>query len=156
MPPLPCNGMGFLAHIFMIITNPDLLRPICDLVLPEEVEPIIKKLEIELEQSAKRGFPGVGLAAPQIGISKSIAIIRVGNIKLNLVNAKITKQYYEFEFDGEGCLSFPGLYKKTNRFKEIVVESNLVEPHTFIATDFLAVVIQHETEHLNQILLMDK
>lgn len=139
----------------MIITDPNKLRPICFPVSLEEVEPIVKKLEIELEQSAKRGFPGVGLAAPQIGIAKSVAIIRVGNIKINLVNAKITKQYHEFEFDGEGCLSFPGLYKKTNRFKEIVVESNLVEPHSFIATDFLAVAIQHEIEHLNQTLLID-
>ena len=140
----------------MIITNPDLLRPICSPTLLEEVEPIVKKLEIELNKSAKNGFPGVGLAAPQIGIAKSIAIIRVGNIKLNLVNANIIKQYREFEFDGEGCLSFPGLYKKTKRFQEIVVENNLVEPHSFIATDFLAVVIQHEIEHLNQTLLMDK
>lgn len=139
----------------MIITDPNKLRPICFPVSLEEADPIVKKLEIELEQSAKRGFPGVGLAAPQIGIAKSVAVIRVGNIKINLVNARITKQYHEFEFDGEGCLSFPGLYKKTNRFKEIVVESNLVEPHSFIATDFLAVVIKHEIEHLNQTLFID-
>jgi len=84
-----------------------------------------------------------------------MSIIRVDDIKIDLVNAKITKKYHQFEFDGEGCLSFPGRYERTLRYKEIVVEGNLAWPSRFIATGFVAVVCQHELDHLNQILLSD-
>jgi peptide deformylase len=139
----------------MIITNISLLKPVCELVLPEEVDDLIKKLEEELLNSKDLGFPGVGLACPQIGIPKSLAIVRIGDFKLNLVNAKIIEKYHPFIFDGEGCLSFPNLFIQTNRYREIVVDNNLVKPYKFIITDFAAVVVQHELDHLNQVLLPD-
>ena len=58
-------------------------------------------------------------------------------------------------FKNEGCLSFPGIYADTHRFQEIVIENNLFTPHSFIATGLTAVVIQHETDHLNEKLLID-
>lgn len=139
----------------MIITDENLLRVKCELVLPSEVDDLRAKLEAGLAWAAQHNRAGVGLACPQIGIAKQMAIIRVDDIKIDLVNAKIAKQYHQFEFDGEGCLSFPGRYEKTLRYKEIVVEGNLVYPHRFIATGFIAVVLQHEHDHLNQILLPD-
>ncbi|MCK9567679.1 peptide deformylase [Candidatus Pacearchaeota archaeon] len=139
----------------MIITDESLLRVKCELVLPSEVDDLRAKLEEGLAWAAKHNRVGVGLACPQIGIAKEMAIIRVEDIKIDLVNAKIAKKYYQFEFDGEGCLSFPGRYEKTLRYKEIVVEGNLVHPHRFIATGFAAVVISHELDHLNGILLPD-
>lgn len=139
----------------MIITDESLLRVKCEPVLSSEIDDLISKLETALKWSEKNGRSGVGLACPQIGIAKKMAIIRVDDIKLDLVNAKITKRYYQFEFDGEGCLSFPGRYERTLRHKEIVVEWNLVRPYQFIATGFAAVVIQHEIDHLNGILLPD-
>ena len=85
-----------------------------------------------------------------------MCIIRVDDsLKIDLVNAKIAKAYEEYEFEGEGCLSFPDSYVKTRRYKEIVIEENLVWPYRFILTDFAAVVAQHELDHLNGILLPD-
>lgn len=139
----------------MIITDEKLLRVKCEPVLLSEVDDLREKLEKALDWSEKRNHPGVGIACPQIGIAKEMAIIRVDDIKIDLVNAKISKKYNLFEFSGEGCLSFPGKYERTLRYKEIVVEGNLVEPYSFIATGFVAVVIQHEIDHLNQILLPD-
>ena len=139
----------------MIITDESLLRVKCDPVLSSEVDDFRFKLETALKWSGKNGRSGVGLACPQIGIAKEMAIVRVDDIKIDLVNAKITKRYYQFEFDGEGCLSFPGRYERTLRYKEIVVEGNLVRPYRFIATGFAAVVIQHELNHLESILLPD-
>jgi|GEM_PF-1691458 len=130
----------------MIITNPLLLKQKCSDATIEEAEEIIILLDKELEESARLGVPGIGLAAPQIGIYKNVAIIRVGEHKINLVNARIEKQYDQFVFDGEGCLSFPGRIEKTLRYNEIYVV-NGVEPYKFIATGLLAVVIAHETEH---------
>jgi peptide deformylase len=139
----------------MIITDEKLLRVNCDPVLPSEVEYLRKKLELALDWSARQNRPGVGLACPQIGIAKKMAIVRVDNVKIDLVNAKITKKYHQFEFDGEGCLSFPGRYERTLRYKEIVVDGNLVEPFNFIAVGFIAVICQHEMGHLENVLLPD-
>ena len=137
----------------MIITDEKLLRVKCDPVLPEEVDHLISELEMELKNSIN---PGIGLAAPQIGIAKSIAIVRIPNIrKINLVNPKILEQYDEIMFEGEGCLSFPGLYVTTMRYNEIVVES-MVGPRKFIVTGLTAVVVAHEIDHLNNILLIDR
>ena len=139
----------------MIITDESLLRVKCEPVFSSEIDDLRLKLEQALDWSKNNGRPGVGLACPQIGIAKEMAIVRVDDIKIDLINAKIAKKYHQFEFDGEGCLSFPGRYERTLRYKEIVVEGNLAWPSRFIATGFIAVVIQHELNHLESILLPD-
>jgi peptide deformylase len=143
----------------MIITDENKLREKCTDVLPEEIQIIKLSLEKELTESNNRGVQGLGLAAPQIGISKRMAIVRVPGASnrlytVDLVNAFIEKSYDLDFFNGEGCLSFPGVIKKTRRYGEIVV-INVVEPFKFIATGLFAVVIQHEIDHTNGILLPD-
>lgn len=127
----------------------------CEPVNLCEIKDLKEKLEQALAYSAKQGSPGSGLACPQIGIPKRMAIVRVGDYKVDLVNANISNKYDIFTFIGEGCLSFPGMFKHTFRYKEIVVENNFVKPYKFIASDLLAVTIQHELDHLNNILLPD-
>jgi len=140
----------------MIITNnEEALRVKCVNVLPEEIGPLIEQLERELKYSADVGRAGIGLAAPQIGIAKNAAIVRTDKYKINLVNCNISKGFDQAIFEQEGCLSFPGRYEKTNRFQEINVINNAVEPYSFIATGLLAVVCQHELNHLEGILLPD-
>ena len=95
------------------------------------------------------GNPGIGLAAPQIGIYKKAAIIRIKDIKINLINAKIEKGYDLGIFDGEGCLSFPNKNITTQRYKEVYITNNLVEPYSFVAQGLTAVCIQHEIDHYN-------
>jgi peptide deformylase len=142
----------------MIITNnEDLLRVKCEDVLPEEVDSLIKILEKELAESAKNGNPGIGLAAPQIGIPKKIAIIRMGDkFNINLVNCKIQNSYDPQLFANEGCLSFPGKVENTIRYQEVHITNNLVHPHEFVATGLLAVVCQHEIDHINGSLFLDR
>jgi len=143
----------------MIITNnEDLLRVKCDDVNLNEVGELIEVLERELANSNRLGISGIGLAAPQIGIHKNIAIVRLGKSKdldINLVNCKITNQYDPIMFRSEGCLSFPGKVEDTTRFQEVHVINNLIEPYNFIATGFLSVVCQHEIDHLNGKLFFD-
>ncbi len=143
----------------MIITDEKLLRVHCENVLPEEVPALRETLEKELQESADRGFPGIGLACPQIGIPKRMAIIRVplsnGIMAIDLVNPVIEKAWDKAIFEAEGCLSFPGLEGKTFRFKEILV-SNEVYPKRFVAMGLPAVVIQHEIDHLLETLLPDR
>jgi len=141
----------------IIINNIDSLKIKCEQISSlEEADLIIKSLEDELNSSAKLGSPGIGLAAPQCGKYKHVAIIRLGNISIDLINAKIIKSYDEIIFDGEGCLSFPDKILKTKRYNEIVVGNNLCYPHTFTATGLLAVAIQHELDHLNGIVFYER
>lgn len=142
----------------MIITNnEEALRVKCEDVLPEEAGALIEKLEIELDAANRLGKGGIGLAAPQIGIAKNIAIVRLGKeYNINLINCKIENGYDPKMFRQEGCLSFPGRLEDTTRFQEIHIVSNLDKPYSFIATGLFSVVCQHELDHLNSTLFMDR
>lgn len=141
----------------MIITNNEAaLRVMCEPVTLEEVGSLIETLEKELEYANRLGKNGIGLAAPQIGIAKDIAIIRLPKINLNLVNAKLKEGFDPAIFTDEGCLSFPGRLENTTRFQEVYIINNLVEPHSFVASGFIAVACQHELDHLNSTLFMDR
>jgi len=140
----------------MIITNNEAaLRVKCEEVTLEEVGPLVEQLERELERSNRLGNPGIGLAAPQIGIAKNIAIVRLDKLKFDLVNAKLEHGYDPAVFTEEGCLSFPGQKEDTIRYQEVHI-SNMVHPHNFVATGLLAVVCQHELDHLNSTLFIDR
>jgi peptide deformylase len=139
----------------MIVTDESILRLPCSEASIDEAKDIVFKLEQELKHSADIGSPGIGLAAPQIGIHKKVAIVRIGDFKLNLANAIIDQKFDKFKFDNEGCLSFPGKLISSYRYNEIHVSNNLFEPKRFIVTGIVSVVCQHELEHLDNILLID-
>lgn len=145
----------------MIVTDVEILRQPCVLVEPGEIEELRRLLEQELVASAANGHPGIGLACPQIGIPKRMAIVRVPVnseiISLDLVNLfpeNITR-YDLAVFTGEGCLSFPELFKRTHRYQEIYVQGNQGNPVNFVATGIVAVAVQHEQDHLDNKLLID-
>lgn len=143
----------------MIITDEILLRRPCGNASIDEVGDIVLSLEKALEESSQAGMPGIGLAAPQIGILKNVAIIRIptpsGLYSVNLVNCNILSGFDKQYFENEGCLSFPGRVERTLRYREVYVVNNLVSPHSFTAKGIAAVCIQHELDHLNGILLPD-
>lgn len=145
-----------------IVTDENILRTSSDLVDldKDDIGALISQLESELNRTAELGRPGIGLAAIQIGIPKKIAIVRIptsngGLLSLNLVNCKINSGYDELIVE-EGCLSFPGKYIKTKRYNEIYVMNNFVEPHSFIVTNLLAIAVQHELDHMDGILFLDR
>lgn len=140
----------------MIITNnEDALRVKCDDATQEEAQSIVALLETELKESARLGRPGIGLAAPQIGIAKKVAIVRLDDVKIDLINCKVEMGFDPAVFKGEGCLSFPNKFEDTIRYQEIVVNDNLTYPHKFVATGITAVVCQHEIGHWNSDLFLD-
>ncbi len=100
---------------------------------------------------------GVGLAAPQVGISKRIIVVDVGDGLLQLVNPVISAK------DGiqegpEGCLSVPGLNGIVVRANHVVVtaQNEYGQPVTIDAEGFKARALQHEIDHLEGILYTDK
>lgn len=109
------------------------------------------------------GDDGIGLAAPQVG--KNVRICIVGkeadkNLKadLVLVNPTWTKNSKKTKTDFEGCLSVPKKFGKVKRYTNIHVDAWDVvgKPLSFDAKDFFARVIQHEVDHLDGILFIDK
>ena len=145
----------------MIITDEKILRTPCEDVLPEEIGHLRDALEVALKYSEEMGRPGIGIACPQIGIFKKFSIVRIpgsnGVIKLDLINPIIEVGYDLAPFEGEGCLSFPGVVKNTMRYSELVVKNQLVEPQRFIVKGLLfATCTAHEIEHLDGKLLIDK
>jgi peptide deformylase len=140
----------------IIVNNEEALRVKCNEVLPEEVPELVSVLEKELSQANRLGKSGIGLAAPQIGIAKKIAIVRLGNTKdlnFNLVNPVINKTFDPRPFRQEGCLSFPGRVEDTIRFNEIHITNNNLDK--LIITGLLSIVCQHEIDHLNATLFID-
>ena len=103
---------------------------------------------------------GIGLAAPQVGVSKQVIVIRADEDQavLSLINPKIIKMSKEKVGAEEGCLSFPNIYIDINRSEEIEVEAlNLKgKKVTFKAKGLLARVIQHEVDHINGVVFMNR
>jgi peptide deformylase len=144
-----------------ILTDLELLRTPSVPVEPGEVNEIREALEKALAESAELGRPGIGLAAPQIGIFKRMFIIRISEpngktFNLDVANARIEKGYDLKIFPEEGCLSFPDTTVKTRRYNEIYVVDNIIGNASFIATGLLAVAIQHEQDHVDGILMTDR
>ena len=98
---------------------------------------------------------GVGLAAPQIGVSKRIAVIDTSNNerpdeRLTLINPEIIR-VEGFQSGEEGCLSIPGFRENVSRGKRVSVRAQNVRGEWFEMTgeDLLARAFLHETDHLN-------
>jgi peptide deformylase len=100
---------------------------------------------------------GVGLAAPQVGILKRIAIVDVGEELIELINPVIIKEEGS-QIESEGCLSLPGLSGKVERpFKVTVKAMNRNgEEFEIEGEELLARAFCHEIDHLNGILFKDK
>lgn len=117
----------------------------------------IKGLILDMVQTMKAA-KGVGLAAPQIGNNVMLCIISTDKGPLALINPKITWKSLRKDVEEEGCLSCPNANIKVKRAKIIYVKALNENGQilNFKATGFFARVIQHEVDHLNGILILDK
>ncbi|MFJ6138567.1 peptide deformylase [Kitasatospora sp. NPDC092286] len=101
--------------------------------------------------------PGAGLAAPQLGVSLRVFTYHVGGVTGHLINPDLSLT--EEEQDGpEGCLSLPGLRYDTKRAYGVVAKGFNMhgDPVTIDGTQLLARCIQHETDHLDGIIFIDR
>ena len=100
---------------------------------------------------------GLGLAAPQVGILKRVIIADVGDGLVSLVNPRILWRQGK-DVMSEGCLSIPGINLEIKRSKEVIVEglNKEGEKVQLGAVGLLARVLQHEIDHLDGVLLVDR
>jgi peptide deformylase len=106
---------------------------------------------------------GVGIAAPQVEISKQlIAVQRLDKENEPFefyINPKIISTLGEKQLGGEGCLSVPGMRGDVERYRNITIEYNDIESFEVkseVIEGFTAVIFQHEIDHLNGVIYIDK
>jgi peptide deformylase len=138
------------------------IRLFGDPVLRTPAEPV-RDFDAELRRLVKDltdtmlEAPGLGLAAPQIGVGLRVFTYNVDDVIGHLINP-VLQLSDELEVDEEGCLSFPGLQYPTERAHGLVATGFNMhgEPVTVQGAGQLARCVQHETDHLDGILFIDR
>ena len=105
-----------------------------------------------------RDAPGVGLAGPQVGVLERVFVWEVGEEHGAVFNPVIVERSEETASDEEGCLSLPGIVYPVDRAFYIVVEGldENGDPVRYEIEDFQARVFQHEIDHLDGVLFIDR
>ena len=105
-----------------------------------------------------RAAPGVGLAAPQIGVLDRIFVWEVEDRHGAVINPEIVERSQEAATDDEGCLSLPGLTYPVERATEVTVRGldEQGQPIELTGTELLARIFQHEIDHLDGVLFIDR
>lgn len=138
------------------------IRLFGDPVLRTPAEPVtdfdkqIRKLVKDLEDTMLDA-PGAGLAAPQIGVSLRVFTYYVDGVLGHLINPDLDLSD-DLQDGEEGCLSFPGIYYDTPRALRVVAKGVDMygEPVTVEGSELMARALQHETDHLNGVLFIDR
>lgn len=138
------------------------IRLFGDPVLRTPAEPVhdfdaeLRRLVQDLTDTMMEA-PGVGLAAPQIGVGLRVFTYHIDDEPGHLINPSL-KLSPEEETDDEGCLSFPGLAFPTKRSARVVAAGFNMhgEPVTLEGTAQMARCVQHETDHLDGVLFIDR
>lgn len=123
----------------------------------DPLSPDIQKL-IPIMFDSLRVAEGIGLAAPQIGHSLRLAVIEVDGKRTVLINPKVTAYSREKILFEEGCLSLPKEYFLIERSERITVryEDEYGKEIKKRASGLFAIVVQHEVDHLEGILIADR
>jgi peptide deformylase len=141
------------------------IRTFGDPVLRDQARPV-ESFDDALRQLAAdmivtmHEAPGVGLAAPQVGRPIRLIVFDIGEEEQGpqaLANPTLRDEWGE-QLGEEGCLSLPGLYYPVKRAQKVWAEGFDLEGHavTIESEDLLARVLQHEVDHLNGILFIDR
>jgi len=141
----------------------------------EEATGLISRLIDVLKEKPN----GIGLAAIQIGVAKSIAVLRVGTDEkgdsryINLINPELEEKSDDIIFLSEGCLSMPNYFQDTNRYRQITIKNNVIDGDKFreerqvfhypkgnddnFSKDdpVTCIAIQHELDHFDGKLITD-
>ena len=136
----------------------DVLRQVAVPVEPEEINDEFRVLINEMFETMIAAN-GVGLAAPQVDISKRFfVVIADDDVRRVFINPQIISTSNDLVDYEEGCLSLPKIYENIKRPSQVTVQAlnENGKPFTIEADGLLARIIQHENDHLNGIVFIDK
>ena len=121
------------------------------------ITPEVKELAPQMIFAMKAN-DGVGLAGPQVNISKRIIVLQDGEEQHAYLNPRIVKKSREKHADEEGCLSLPGIFVLVKRASQIEVECETLDGKTvrIKAEGLTARIFQHEIDHLNGKLIINR
>ncbi|KPJ59766.1 MAG: hypothetical protein AMJ46_09730 [Latescibacteria bacterium DG_63] len=138
--------------------NPTLKRRATEI---EEIDDSVRKLAAEMFETLDAS-QGVGLAAPQIGVSRRLIVLSIPledntRWKFVVVNPEIVTKKGKSALE-EGCLSVPGVYEEIVRSEEVEVRGLNLEGEeiTIEGKGLLARALQHEIDHLEGVLIVDR
>jgi peptide deformylase len=136
-----------------VFGDPVLKRPASDVV---EIDGAFVKL-VDAMFHTMYDAPGVGLAAPQVGVQQRFFVYDVGDDPQVLVNPRIVESAGEWLYE-EGCLSIPGLSIEIVRPKLVTVEGLDLDGNPIVieGDELLGRVFQHEIDHLDGVLMFDR
>ncbi len=122
----------------------------------ENIDRIIKKLLSDMADTMYE-YDGVGLAAPQVGVSLRIIVVDNGDGLIELINPVIVDSQGT-ETATEGCLSIPGIFGEVERYSTVTVEglNRNGKKIQVTGSELLGRALQHEIDHLNGILFIDR
>ena len=158
-----------LGHELILKMGNPILREVSKPLLKEEIlsdqsKDLVKKMWEVMEQAG-----GIGLAAPQIGVLKQLAVIRLDSSSERYENIEDSEEFVIFnpklevldetkQGFWEGCLSVPGLRGYVERPRKLKINylNEKAEEKEVIVEDFLATVFQHELDHLFGFLYVDR
>jgi peptide deformylase len=140
------------------------IRVFGDPVLRERARPVerfdgaLRRLAADMIQTMKEA-PGVGLAAPQVGRALRLIVFDLGEEEGSqaLANPVLRDEWGE-QVGEEGCLSVPGLYYPVRRYLRVQAEGYDLDGHevSMEASELLSRILQHEVDHLNGVLFIDR
>ena len=148
-----------MPNILPIVINPDpILRKksaeiSSDRIKNKEFQQFCQDMALTMVEK-----DGVGLAAPQVSENIRIIVVNTKDGPVCMINPQITKKSLRKEWEDEGCLSIPNIFGKVRRNKKIQCvyfdkDGNKIN---IVAFGLLARIIQHEVDHLDGILFIDK
>lgn len=160
-PPVFAVKFNFMALLKIVHYPETVLLTVGKPVGAEEFNDDLKKLVEDMFETMYSAG-GVGLAAPQVGISKRLFVMDVPtdedkSNKIALINPEIIAQEGE-QYGDEGCLSFPGIYTKVRREVRTIVRYSDVfgNQQELDCTDLSARCVLHETDHCDGIVFLDR
>jgi len=139
------------------------IRLFGDPVLRTPADPVatfdkeLRKLVKDLIETLQ-GQEGAGLAAPQIGVGLRVFAFDVEDVVGHLINPELHFPDEEEQDGPEGCLSIPGIYIDTKRRLNVVATgfNEFGDPVRLVGTGMMARCAQHETDHLDGVLFLDR
>ncbi len=141
--------------VYKVVTEPDEVLRTPALPVKNINAGVIRVLDNMID--TLYAFDGVGLAAPQIGVSKRMIVVDPGDQLMELINPEIIEADGE-QIAREGCLSIPDMVGVVKRAARVVVRglNRHGETVEIEASDLLARAFQHEIDHLDGVLFTDK